>query len=244
MYSYETIGPGIRLAVSRAHTFGTDAILLAHFARARKNDLVIDLGTGCGIIPFYMAVAGPNPEKIFCADIQPQAVAQVRHSIELNNLQSRIFVQQADIRAVSDAYAPGSFTLVTVNPPYKAAGSGRMNETESDRIARHETCCTLRDVAAAAAYLLKPAGRLCLCQRPERLADVITALRRYKLEPKRLRFAAASSEKRPFLFLLEAQKGGAPFLQVEPQLHLTENGQMSREAEAIYANYQKGCEKP
>ncbi len=82
MYSYETIGPGICLAVSRAHTFGTDAVLLAHFAHARKNDKMIDLGTGCGIIPFYIAAAGPYPERIDCADIQPDAVEQVRHSVE------------------------------------------------------------------------------------------------------------------------------------------------------------------
>ena len=242
MYSYETIGPGICLAVSRAHTFGTDAVLLAHFAHARKNDKMIDLGTGCGIIPFYVAAAGPYPERIDCADIQPDAVEQVRHSIEKNGLQNRIFAQKADIRNISAAYAPCSFSLVTVNPPYKAPNSGHKSARPSAEIARHEVCCTIEDVAAAAAYLLKPAGRLCLCQRPERLADVITALRQYKLEPKRLRFAADSPDKRPFLFLMEAQKGAAPFLQIQPQLNLTENGRMSSDAKEIYANYAKGCE--
>lgn len=244
MYSYETIGPGIRLAISKNHTFGTDAVLLAHFARARRNDKMIDLGTGCGIIPFYVASAGTYPQTICCADIQPDAVEQVRHSIALNSLQSRISVEQADIRRISDTYASNSFTLVTINPPYKAENSGHKSATACAQIARHEVCCTTENVAAAAAYLLKPAGRLCLCQRPERLADVISALRRHKLEPKRLQFAAAAADKRPFIFLLEAQKGAAPFLQVDKQLNLTENGQMSADAKAIYANYTKGCERP
>ena len=218
MYSYETIGPGICLAVSRAHTFGTDAVLLAHFAHARKNDKMIDLGTGCGIIPFYVAAAGPYPERIDCADIQPDAVEQVRHSIEKNGLQNRIFAQKADIRNICAAYAPCSFSLVTVNPPYKAPNSGHKSARPSAEIARHEVCCTIEDV------------------------DVITALRQYKLEPKRLRFAAASPDKRPFVFLMEAQKGAAPFLQTQPQLNLMENGRMSSDAKEIYANYAKGCE--
>ena len=113
---------------------------------------------------------------------------------------------------------------MTCNPPYKASGAGIESGIDSERIARHEIKCDIRSVCAAAARLLRFGGRVCLCQRPERLADVLCAMREYGLEPKRLRMVAKNAESAPWLFLVEGKKGSKPFLQVLAPLLIEQGG--------------------
>lgn len=243
MYSYEKLSNNIKIAVSSDHTFGTDAVLLSYFANIKRKDIYIDFGTGCGIIPFIIAVK-PAPEKIYCVDIQQNAVEQVKHSIEINSLQNRVFVKQADIREIDKYFETESFTAVTMNPPYKPVNTGIESLSESARIARHEVCCNMEDMVKAASYLLKFGGRLCICQRPERLTDAITLFRQYKLEPKRLRFVVDKDGEKPFLFLLEGKKGSKPFLQVEKNLVIKkENGKFTEEMLEVYGDYAKGYDR-
>ena len=122
----------------------------------------------------------------------------------------------ADLRALQDVLPAGAFSLVTCNPPYKAAGRGLLSEAPGARTARHETDCTLEDVCAAASRLLRFGGRLCICQRPERLADAVCAMRAHGLEPKRLCMVQHSAAHAPWLFLLEARHGGRPSMTIEP----------------------------
>jgi len=236
-YSWEQLGPRLQIAVSPEHKFGTDAFLLSDFAQVKRKDMTLDLGCGCGIIPLlWFRQPEEGPRQAWALDIQPQAIDQLQQTVARCGLEGRVIPLCQDLTELDPATLPlGSFTLVTCNPPYKAPGSGILNEQEAHSIARHELRCTLDDVCAAAGRLLQSGGKFCLCQRPERLADALEALRAHKLEPKRLRFVQKRGDCAPWLFLLEARKGGRPFLQVEaPLLIQDEAGDFSPELKRIY----------
>lgn len=243
MYQLERLSNEVYIAVSPAHTFGTDAVLLADFAQIRYRDHALDLGTGCGIIPLlWLRDAAIQP--VHCVEIQAEAVDQVKASVLHNHLEQRLFVHHCDLRRIESAFDAGTFSLVTMNPPYKPMNTGIESLEVSARIARHEVCCTVEDACKAAAYLLKFGGRFCMCHRPERLADVMEAMRRYKLEPKRLRFVQDKAGDAPFLFLIEGKKGAMPFLRVLPQLIIKkENLKFTDEMLKIYGSYAEGYDK-
>ncbi len=227
---YEELKAGLYVCRSDVHTFGTDAFLLTGFCRYREKDLVCDLGTGCGIIPLLMQRHRP-PKKIWAVDIQPDAIEQLRLGIEKSGVRN-IEPVCADLRELPMLPA-GQFDLVTCNPPYKAANSGIQSADAQRQTARHETAGDIRDICAAASRLLQYHGRFCLCCRPERLADVICAMRENRIEPKRLRMVSKTPESAPWLFLLEGRKSAKPFLQIEPALFVRSGGDMTAEAAQI-----------
>lgn len=243
MYNYERLSDNIKIAVSTDHTFGTDAVILSHFAKIKPRDTALDMGTGCGIIPLLW-LRNDKINNVSCLDIQQNAFEQVSHSIELNKLEGRLTPYLCDLREVQKKFDAEQFSLITMNPPYKPVGTGIESLGESARIARHEVCCNIEDAVKAAAYLLKYSGRFCMCHRPERLVDAIEIMRKYKLEPKRLRFVQDRAGEQPFLFLIQGQKGAKPFLRVEPQLIIKkENGKFTDEMLEIYGSYADGYDK-
>ena len=212
-FRFEPLGEKLNICVSDEHSFGTDAFLLSHFASPKKNDVVYDLGTGCGIIPVLWYRSVP-PKKVFAVDIQPQAIEQLEITVRENAFEA-FFPICADLKGLKPVELAD---VVTCNPPYKAAGAGIVSELTAEQIARHEILCDIYDVTDAAARLLKFGGRLCICQRPERLCDVISAMKKSKIEPKRLRFVQKDASSAPWLFLIEGKKGSKPFLSVEKPL--------------------------
>lgn len=245
MNKIEPLGNGVRIYVSDQHHFTTDTILLAHFANAKTSDKAIDLGAGCGTIPLLWTREN-TPKEIAAVELQKDAVSLLQDSISLNLENGIARVRSitpicADLRDLKGKLPFGYFTLVTCNPPYKPEGTGLKNPDESKTTARHETDCTVDDVCKAASQLLQFAGRFCLCLRPERLCDVTEALRKYDLEPKRLRFVQQRSDKAPKLFLLEARRGSKKgFLTVEPVLFIEDDkGGFSKEMKAIYGSYKE-----
>ena len=250
-WEWEKLAEGLRICVSPEHKFGTDAFLLSDFA-AKAGELrgslrgksACDLGTGCGIIPLLWFRGTRPPQKVWCVDIQQQAICQLRRTLEENRSieggpdLSGVIPVLADLKSLGregSEIPAGVCDLVTCNPPYKVRDTGVMSRTRADQAARHETLCTIDDVCRTAARLLKFGGRLCVCQRPERLADVLEAMRAHHLEPKRLRFVQQRSDSAPWLFLAEAKLGSKPFLQVEPPLVIEdENGGFSQELLRIY----------
>lgn len=240
MYKFEKLSDKIEIAVSEEHTFGTDAVLLADFAKIKRDDNAMDMGSGCGIIPFLW-LRDDSIGKVSCLDIQKNACDQIIFSAEKNNISDRIAVYNIDLRQIEKYFDAGSFSLVTMNPPYKPVGTGISSLNESARIARHEVCCGIEDAVKAASYLLKYSGRFCLCHRPERLVDTIVNMRRLGIEPKRLRFVQDRQDKQPFLFLLQGQRGAKPFLRVEPTLIINgRNGRLTDEMRKIYGSYADG----
>lgn len=233
-YTFEKLSDTISVCVTPEHKFGTDAFLLADFAAPRRKDAVCDLGTGCGIIPFIME-KNYNPQKIYGVDIQTQAIRQFELGVEKNGLAEKLVPICADLKNLTQI-PNGSLDVVTCNPPYKANNAGILSELTAEQIARHEVLCTIDDICKTSAKLLKFGGRLCICQRPERLADVISAMKAVGIEPKRLRFVAKHTSDAPWLFLIEGKKGSKPFMQVLPTLAVySEDGtKFSEEMETIY----------
>lgn len=233
----ETLGKGVSLICSPSHGFGTDAILLADFSSPKKNDKCCDLGCGCGIIPMLWYRNGVR-EGICGVDIQEYAAEQFSRSLRLNNSPENITVLKHDLRKIREVLPGGSFNLVTMNPPYKPAYTGILSETDSDKIARHETMCNIDDVCKAAAFLLNFGGRFVMCHRPERLCDVICSMRENGIEPKRIRFVMKRPDTAPWLFLIEGKRGAKPHITVMPPLIIqNEKGSNSEELDKIIGDY-------
>ncbi|MFI3141383.1 MAG: methyltransferase [Clostridia bacterium] len=229
------LGKNINIAVCGEHTFGTDAILLADFANIKRKDKACDLGTGCGIIPLLWCKN--EVSSILAIDIQQKAHELLKYSIELNSI-SNLKPLCADLRNLPKELEFGRFDLVTMNPPYKPVGTGIQSMSEAEKIARHEVMCSLEDLAQCANKLLKFGGRLCLCHRPERLCDIIVALRNRGIEVKKIRFVAKNEGKQPWLVLVEGRKGGKSGLTVMQNLLMKdESGKESEEVKKIFADY-------
>jgi len=232
-YRYEKLTDKIYVCASNEHRFGTDAFLLTDFSQYRRKDKVCDLGTGCGIIPLIMQKKLP-PEIIYAVDIQESAIEQLKAGIEKSEV-SNIIPICADLRKLWENAPLGQLDLVTCNPPYKAVNTGFESAITAQKIARHEIMCNIDDVCRCAERLLKFGGRLCICNRPERLADVICAMRNNNIEPKRIRFVSKNPESAPWLFLIEGKKGSKPFMQTEPQLYIRSGDGFTEELERIYS---------
>jgi tRNA1(Val) A37 N6-methylase TrmN6 len=210
----EILGNDIGVIVSDEHTFGTDAMLLADFAKPKKADLACDLGTGCGIIPLLWLRDG-KCSKIYGVEIQPQGIRQLERSIESNGIENKLFPVCSDLRELKGKLDFGVFDLVTMNPPYKKENSGIISEKQNEQIARHETACNFEDICLTASKLLKFGGRFAICIRPERLFEMMQTMADSKLEPKRLRFVKSRADEKPWLCLIEARLGGKSGLTVE-----------------------------
>lgn len=231
-YRYDKLTDKIYVCSSPDHRFGTDAFLLADFSQYRPRDMVCDLGTGCGIIPLIMQRHKP-PQIIYAVDIQEEAVNQLRMGMEKSGAEGIVPVC-ADLKELWEDAPKNKLDLVTCNPPYKAANAGFQSAVTAQRIARHEIMCNIDDVCAAAKKLLRTGGRLCMCNRPERLSDVIFAMKNHGIEPKRLRFVSKNADEAPWLFLIEGKKGSKPFMEIEPQLYIRSGSGFSEEMMKIY----------
>lgn len=235
----EELGNNISVIVTPQHGFGTDAILLANFASPYPRERVCDLCTGCGIIPMLFCRCEGGRE-IVGVEIQPQAADQFRRSIAHNSLSGRVSVWEADLKNLHPNQDISHFDLVTANPPYQALGTGVISGSEAEKAARHELFCTVFDVADAASKLLKFGGRFCMCHRPERLGDIMEAMRRADIEPKKLQFVVQKQDAAPWLLLVEGKKGGKKGLVMLPQLVIqTESGEYTEQLKSIYGGYAK-----
>ncbi len=210
-----------KVLVSDIHTFGTDSILLAHFATPSRGETVCELGTGCGAIALRIC-AERRPAAVHGVDIAPEAIALAQQSAAAFAGTSQPTFAVADWCEPAGIAPAGSFRRVVCNPPYFPPHSGGISADEAVRRARHEQPTTLDDVCRAAGWLLQYGGKFCLCHRPERLPVVLAALTAHGLEPKRLQPVQQTADAPPWLVLLEARKGGHPGLRWEAPLVLRE----------------------
>lgn len=214
--------------------FGMDAVLLSGFARADKGDHVIDLGTGTGIIPILME-AKTEASHLIGLEIQEESADMARRSVALNNLEAKIEIVTGDIKQAVELFGKSTMDVVTSNPPYMIGQHGLKNPDSEKAIARHEVLCTLEDVVKAAAALLKPGGNFFMVHRPFRLAEIMTCLSKYKLEPKRMRLVYPFVDKEPNMVLIEANRGGRSRLTVEkPLIVYKEQGVYTDEIYEVY----------
>lgn len=197
--------------------FGMDAVLLSGFAKVKKDEVALDLGTGTGIIPLLLE-AKYEGMHYTGLEIQEESADMARRSVALNHLEEKIKIVTGDIKEASLVFGNGTFDVVTCNPPYMTGNHGLVNKDMTKTIARHEILCTLEDVVREASKVLKPSGRFYLVHRPFRLAEIMTTLIKYKLEPKRLMMVHPFIDKEPNMVLIECSKGGKSRIQIEPPL--------------------------
>ena len=214
--------------------FGMDAVLLSEFAKVKKGERALDLGTGTGIIPILLE-AKTKGEHFTGLELQEESVDMAKRSVEYNELNHKIHIIQGDLKCASKNLGASSFDVVTCNPPYMIADHGLVSGSDAMAIARHEICCTLEDVIREASILLKPQGRFYMVHRPFRLAEIMTLMCQYKLEPKRMKLVYPMVDKEPNMVLIEGQLGAKSRITVEkPLIVYKEPGVYTSEIYEIY----------
>jgi len=214
--------------------FGIDAVILSGFVKVKKGEKVMDLCTGTGIIPILLE-AKTEGEHFTGLEIQQESAEMAVRSVKLNNLQEKISIELGDVKNSHELFRPSSFDVVTVNPPYMNDSGGLKNDFSPKTIARHEVLCSLEDVISASARLLVPQGRLYMVHRPHRLTDIMVSLRKYKLEPKTLRFVHSYEDREPVMVLIEAANNGKPMVKVmAPLIIYNKDRSYTEEIQKIY----------
>jgi len=214
--------------------FGMDAVLLSGFARAKKGDCVLDLGTGTGIIPILME-AKTQAGHFTALEIQEDSADMASRSVALNHLEEKIEIVTGDIKEASLLFGPSCFDVVTVNPPYMIGNHGLKNPWEAKAIARHEVLCVLEDVMREGAKVLKPKGHFFMVHRPFRLPEIFAVMQKYHIEPKRMKMVYPFIDREPNMVLLEGVRDGKPRLTVEkPLVIFKEKGVYTEEICDIY----------
>lgn len=218
----------------------TDTFLLSSLPRLKPGLRVCDLGCGTGLLGLLLLQRQPDL-AVSGVDLLPEAIHLAKKNAAENHLTHRLTLYQIDLRKVHAFFPTGSFDLVICNPPYYPQNSGRMATDRTMQTARSEVSCSLEDVCRAAAYLLRWGGSFCLVHKPERLTDILCAMRNVGMEPKRLRFVCKTGYSAPSLLLMEGRRGGKPGLSIEAPLILqNDDGSPSSEVDAIYFRQQEG----
>ena len=212
--------------------FGIDSVLLSDFAKdIHKNSSILDLGAGNGILELLLS-AKIEGSKITGVEVQKEVSELACRNILFNKLEDRVKIINANVK---ELYSEIKYDAVVTNPPYKENGTGIHNEEGKKIIARHEVLASLEDFIATASQNLKDKGSMYMVNRPERLTDAVCLCRRYKLEPKNIRFVFSKTNSLPVLILIKATKNANKFLRVEKPLYIyKENGDYSEEILRIY----------
>ena len=216
------------------YRFSIDAVLLAAFSAPGAEDRIMDLGTGCGIIPLILGYRHPAV-SITGIEVQPELASLAAQNIEANGMKERLTIIRTDMRSLSIQAVSGPVDLVISNPPYRKGRSGRVNSHPQRAVARHEILATLQDVAAAAARLLGIGGRFAIVYPAERITDLLTNLRSAGIEPKHIQTVHAKNQDPARLVLVSGIKGGGPGAAVhEPLVIYQPNGTYTDRVQAMF----------
>ena len=216
--------------------FGMDAVLLSGFAKIKKDEHVLDMGTGTGIIPVLLKAKTPGGH-FTGLEIQEECAELAQRSVAYNGLEQDIDIVCGDIKEAAEIFGAASFHAVTSNPPYMIGQHGLQNPYMAKAIARHEILCTLEDVVSQTAKVLKDRGRFYMVHRPFRLAEIMGTMMKYNLEPKRMQLVYPFVDKEPNMVLIEGLLGGKSRITVEKPLIVYEKpGVYTREIREIYGD--------
>jgi len=241
-YSEDTLFDGRLICMQHKHgyRFSIDAVLLAHFITLRSDARVLDIGGGCGVISLILAYRYPNI-TITVLELQDDLVALIRGNIDHNDVlaggfQERIEVVHGDLRTIDQQIQAGAYDWVVCNPPYRRTGSGRINPTSEQAVARHELQADLKAVVAACVYGVRTRGRVALVYPAVRATALLYEMRNQGLEPKRLQVVYSYSDSAARLVLVEAVKGGGEELTIEPPFYIykEKDGDYTEQMAAYY----------
>ena len=215
--------------------FGMDAVLLSGFAKVKKGEIALDMGTGTGIIPILLK-AKTSGKHFTGLEIQQECADMAGRSVMYNHLENDVDIVQGDIKEAAEIFGAASFDVVTSNPPYMIGQHGLRNPDMPKAIARHEVLCNLEDVVSQAAKVLKERGRFYMVHRPFRLAEILSKMIQVGIEPKRMRMVHPFVHKEPNMVLIEGMRGANSRMRVEPPLIVyKEQGVYSEELLLEYA---------
>ena len=212
--------------------FGIDSVLLANFVESNsgKNNIV-DLCSGSGVISVIVSQK-KKCNKIYALELQNEMYDLLDRNIKINSLEEKIIPLKGDVKSFS---MNEKVDIVVSNPPYKEVGTGVENTNTVKYIARHEKECTLEDIFKCSSKLLKQKGKLYLVHKPQRISDLISEARKYKLEPKKMRLVYPTINSKPSIVLMEYVYFGGNELEVlSPLIEYNENGEYTKEIFEIY----------
>lgn len=215
--------------------FGIDSILLSDFAKQiKKGAKVLDLGTGTGIIATLLC-GKTELSEIIGIEVQEEVADMAKRSIQLNHLEDRFKIIQDNILNLNNHFEKNTFDVIVTNPPYKKEATGIQNEDTKKLISRHEIEANLEDFIKISKDMLKDKGEFYIVYRPERLVDLVSLMRKYKIEPKKIRFVYSNVNAVSKLVLVQGVKNARPFLKLEPNLYIyDDNGNYTEEILKIY----------
>ena len=215
--------------------FGIDSILLSDFAKElKKNAKVLDLGTGTGIISILLCEK-TNLKEIIGIEVQKDVYEMAKRSIKLNGLENKFKIINENILNLNNIFEKNSIDVIVTNPPYKKENTGIINDNQKKLISKHEVTANLEDFIKISKDLLKDKGEFYMVHRPERLVDILSLMRKYKIEPKVLRMVYSTENKPPKLILIKGVKNAKEFLKVEKNLYIYDNkGNYTEEIKRIY----------
>ena len=198
------------------YRFTSDAVILSKFASFKRGDVVADFCSGSGIVGLHFYALNKGVKWVDLVEIQPELAELSQKTIEYNNLAEKFTVINKPIQDLTSDYN-GKYSLILCNPPYKKAGSGEPNSNLKIAMCRHEITVTQEEIIEIAAKKLKHGGRLCMCQRTERLVDLIAKMVSVGLNPTRIQMVVTKAGGAPYLFLIEGVKGVKPQLKILPE---------------------------
>jgi tRNA1Val (adenine37-N6)-methyltransferase len=234
--TYDSFFDGrIRIKQPRSgYRFSIDAVILAHQADPKPGDRLVDLGTGCGIVPMILAHRHPGLQ-VFGVEVQDELAAIAKGNISDNHMDDRISILHEDMSAMKIEMICGPVDLVVSNPPYRKAHSGRINPDRQRAVARHEIRATLKDLTQTAHRLLRPLGHFLTIYTADRMTDLFNQLRSSDLEPKYMRTIHPARNSEAKLILVEARKGGSPGMKIGPALVIYQaDGSYTPEVEKMF----------
>ncbi|WP_458120594.1 tRNA1(Val) (adenine(37)-N6)-methyltransferase [Paenibacillus sp. Z6-24] len=214
-------------------SFSMDAVLLARFASVPPQGRIMDLCTGNGVVPLLLSTR--TRAAIEGVEIQERLASMARRSIALNGLEERITIREQDLKEMPLTGEHGSYDAVTVNPPYAQLTGSDIKLNIHQAMARHEIGCTLEDVIRTASQLLRTGGKMAMVHRPHRLVDILSLMRTYGVEPKRVRYVHPRVNMEANMVLVEGLRAGKPELRILPPLIVyNENNEYVPEIMDIY----------
>jgi tRNA1Val (adenine37-N6)-methyltransferase len=204
----------ITIRQSRAgYRYSIDTVILAHHVKPKPGDQILDLGTGCGIVPIMLAFQCPGAD-FYGVEIQPELADIASWNVRENCMENQIKIMCRDMKTLNQNQFQTPMDIVVSNPPYRRVAAGRINPNSQRAVARHEIRATLPGVVAVAGRMLRTAGKFIIIYSAERLTDLLVQLRSARIEPKFIRFIHSKEETGAKLILLQGLKEGKPGLKV------------------------------
>ena len=218
-------------------TFGTDAYLLSAYLPKRQGLVGVELGCGSGVISL-LALSKKKCRHVYGIEVQENIASVAKRNGELNTLDEAFSVINKDLRDVTVSDVGNEVDFVFSNPPYMKNDSGKANENDFKNISRHEVCGEINDFCKCAKLLLKHGGSFYAVYRPDRLIDLISAMRNNGIEPKRLTFIHSNTHTPPSLLLIQGKKGAKSGLIIDKPIYIYKNGttEYTEEFSRIYEN--------